>query len=73
MSFANVGGMDRALRLAIGAIAIGSGTILLGAFRGEVTGLIVSGVGVVMLLTGLVGFCPAYLPFGLSTCGTKAG
>jgi hypothetical protein len=25
-------------------------------------------VGVVMLGTAVVGWCPAYLPFGLSTC-----
>jgi len=26
-------------------------------------------IGVVVLLTGLIGWCPAYLPFGWSTKG----
>jgi hypothetical protein len=28
-------------------------------------------IGVVPLLTGLLGFCPAYLPFGIKTCKTN--
>ena len=28
-------------------------------------------IGVVPLLTGLVGFCPAYTLFGLRTCKTR--
>jgi hypothetical protein len=28
-------------------------------------------IGVVPLLTGLVGFCPAYAIFGMSTCPMK--
>ena len=28
-------------------------------------------IGVVPLATGLTGWCPAYLPFGLNTCKTK--
>jgi hypothetical protein len=27
-------------------------------------------IGVVPLLTGLIGWCPAYLPFGFKTCKT---
>jgi len=26
----------------------------------------------VPLLTGLIGWCPAYLPFGIKTCKTKS-
>ena len=28
-------------------------------------------IGIVVLATGLFRFCPAYLPFGLSTCPTQ--
>ena len=28
-------------------------------------------VGLVPLLTGVLRICPAYLPFGISTCSTK--
>ncbi|MBS0192029.1 MAG: DUF2892 domain-containing protein [Phycisphaerales bacterium] len=67
MQLANVGGMDRVARLALGAGAIIAG-IMLGAFSGQVAGLITGGIGCVLLLTGIVGFCPAYLPLKLSTC-----
>jgi hypothetical protein len=29
-------------------------------------------IGVVPLATGVFRFCPAYLPFGLSSCGMKS-
>jgi hypothetical protein len=59
----NVGSIDRLIR-----IAAGGGLIAAAAF-----GIIGSWgwIGLVPLATGLVRICPAYLPFGLSTC--KAG
>lgn len=56
----NVGGMDRVLRVVVGA-----GVLSL-AFIGPQTAL--GYIGVVPLLTGIFGFCPAYLPFGIKTC-----
>jgi hypothetical protein len=61
---ANVGGIDRILRIAVGALLIvlaALGTI--GAW---------GYLGIVLASSGLVRFCPAYLPFGISTCETKA-
>jgi len=72
MTLANVGGADRAVRLIAGLTALAVGLGLLGATRGEVAGVVVSIVGAVMLLTAIVGFCPAYLPFGLSTCKARS-
>lgn len=60
----NMGTIDRAIRTII-AITIG---VLY--FTGQISGLaaIILGVlAVVFLLTSLVGSCPLYLPFGLST------
>ena len=61
----NVGSIDRVLR-----IIVGIGLLSL-VFVGPKTlwGLI----GVVPLLTALIGWCPAYVPLGLSTCPRKAG
>ena len=28
-------------------------------------------IGVPLLVTGLIGWCPAYLPFGIKTCKTR--
>ena len=62
---ANVGTIDRTLRIAAGIALIGlaaTGTIGIWGW-----------IGIVPLTTGVFRFCPAYMPFGLSTCGTRAG
>ena len=60
---ANVGSIDRIIRILIG----------LGLIAATLMGVIgVWGwLGVIVLATGVFRFCPAYLPFGLSTCQTK--
>jgi len=55
----NVGGIDRILRIIVGAALIAL------VFVGPQTPW--GWVGVVPLATGLIGWCPAYLPFGLSS------
>lgn len=61
---ANMGNTDRALRV-IGAL------VLLGLYFGKVvTGLlgwVVLAVAAMFLATSFVSWCPAYLPFGIST------
>ncbi|PJA96414.1 MAG: DUF2892 domain-containing protein [Ignavibacteriales bacterium CG_4_9_14_3_um_filter_34_10] len=58
----NVGGADRILRIVLGIVVI-----VLGLLYHSWWGLI----GIVPLMTGLMNRCPAYLPFGISTCKTK--
>ena len=55
----NVGSLDRITRIVLGLAIIGAGVYFESWF-----GLI----GVVPLVTGSLGWCPLYLPFGLSTC-----
>jgi hypothetical protein len=59
----NEGSLDRLLR-----IILGLGLLAL-VFVGPQTPL--GWIGVVPLLTGLVGFCPAYRIFGINTCGLR--
>ena len=59
----NEGTIDRALR-----IIVGLGLIAL-VFVGPKTAW--GWIGLVPLLTGLVGFCPAYKLLGLNTCPLK--
>ena len=56
----NIGRLDSLLRIAIGAILIAAA--LVGAIGPW------GWIGIVPLATGLTRRCPAYLPFGLSTC-----
>lgn len=60
---ANVGGIDKVLRIVVGAGLIGA--TVAGAL--PVWGYI----GVVPLATGLMGWCPAYTLFGMNTCPSK--
>jgi hypothetical protein len=60
----NEGTIDRALR-----IVLGLGLIAL-VFVGPQTPW--GWVGLVPLLTGLVGFCPLYRVLGINTCGLKS-
>ncbi|MBU0656788.1 MAG: DUF2892 domain-containing protein [Gammaproteobacteria bacterium] len=55
----NVGSTDKTLRIIAGLIIIA-----LGVYYQSWWGA----VGAVPLLTGLLGWCPAYLPLGISTC-----
>jgi hypothetical protein len=58
----NVGSIDRVLRVIVGLGILAAGYVFKSWW-----GL----VGVVPLLTAAIGFCPAYLPLGLSTCAKK--
>lgn len=62
----NMGNLDRAFRLIVVA-AIGI-AFLTGALSGT-PAIILGVVAAAFLLTSLVGTCPAYLPFGVSTRG----
>jgi len=60
---ANVGGIDRILRIVLGLVLIAltlTGTIGVWGW-----------IGVVLLLTGAFSFCPLYPLLGFSTCPMK--
>jgi hypothetical protein len=60
---ANVGGIDRVLRALVGLVLIGlTLTNVIGMW---------GWIGIVPLVTALVGFCPAYTLLGLNTCPMK--
>jgi len=61
-----MGTVDRALR-GIGALAI-AGLYFAGILSGTIA-IALGVVGIIFLATSLVGTCPAYLPFKLSTKG----
>ncbi len=60
----NMGTLDRVIRLVIAAV------IAILYFTGNLSGLaaIILGIlAIIFVVTSFVGFCPGYLPFGLST------
>ncbi|MBA4407015.1 DUF2892 domain-containing protein [bacterium] len=58
----NIGHTDKVVRIIAGLVIIALG-ILYQSWWGL--------VGILPLVTSSIGVCPAYLPFGISTCKTK--
>ena len=58
----NVGGLDRGIRIIAGLAILAAGF-----YYKSWWGL----VGLVPLATGLLRWCPAYLPFGISSCAPQ--
>jgi sulfite exporter TauE/SafE len=56
---ANVGNVDRWIRIILGVVII-----VLGIVYRNWWGLI----GIIPILTGIFRICPAYIPFGIKTC-----
>ena len=63
----NEGIIDRTLRVLLGLMLLPTGLFWLSGLQGSVFGLVVTGLGLLPLITGLTGFCPLYVPFGIST------
>ena len=62
---ANVGGIDRTLRIVVGIAVLALFFVLEGNARYWAL------LGAVPLFTGLFRFCPAYTLLGISTCPMK--
>jgi hypothetical protein len=62
---ANVGGIDRTLRIVVGIVLLALFFVLDGPAR------YVAILGLVALGTGLLSFCPLYSVLGISTCPRK--
>lgn len=56
---ANVGGIDKVARVVLGLLIIAAG-VYYHSWWGA--------IGAVLLITGILNFCPLYLPFGISSC-----
>ncbi len=63
----NMGRLDRTLRFIAGLALVPIGLFLMGGWQGNTNGIIVAVFAILPLATSLTGFCPAYVPFGIST------
>ena len=64
----NLGPIDRIVRIAVGLALI---AFALGYIAPGTSWSWVGWIGVVPLVTGLVGMCPLYSIFGINTCKVK--
>ena len=60
----NVGGIDRVLRIAVGALLVALAVSNIVGWWGY--------LGFIPLVTGLFRFCPAYSLLGMNSCGTSS-
>ncbi len=61
----NIGNIDRILRILVGVVLVTFA--MLSNHELAIYGFI----GVVPIFTALIGWCPAYAPFGIKTCKTE--
>ena len=64
----NMGNLDKLIRI---LVAIVVAILVYAKVITGTLGIVLSIAAIVFVLTSLVGFCPMYLPFGISTCKTK--
>jgi hypothetical protein len=62
----NVGGIDRIIRIVIGV------ALIAWALTGTSSAAVWGWVGIVPLVTGLIGWCPPYAILGMSSCKVKS-
>jgi hypothetical protein len=63
----NVGGMERGIRIVVGIALIAAGALAGLPEAGMYAAYV---VGAVALVTGAVGYCPAWQLLGINTCPT---
>ena len=66
----NIGSADKIIRLILALIIF---TLYFTGVIPGLLGIILSILAVIFVLTSLIGTCPLYLPFGLSTLRKKIG
>ncbi len=64
----NVGGIERSIRIGVGLLAMS-----IGFFAGLSTTMaaVMVGVGAILLVTGMIRFCPLSVLFGINTCSSS--
>jgi len=64
----NMGSADKIIRVLIAGLV--AGLYWSGVVSGTI-GIVLLVLAGVFLLTSFIGFCPLYIPFGISTCKKK--
>lgn len=65
----NMGTTDRATRTAVAMLIV---LLYLGGYISGTLAIVLGIIAAALLLTSAIGWCPAYAPFGLSTCRRRA-
>lgn len=71
MVIQNIGRVDRILRCTVGVGLVPIGLVALRGLEAHLMGVVVAAFAALLLVTGTTGFCPLYVPFGVSTAGKE--
>ncbi len=63
MFAANEGTIDRVVRIIVGLVLVGLGFFSISGTVGVIVGIL----GLILLVTGAIGWCPLYMPFKINT------
>ena len=66
----NVGGTERSIRIGAGLSALGIG--LFAGLSSTIAGAALA-VGIILLLTGMMEYCPLFTLLGINTCSPVSG
>jgi hypothetical protein len=69
----NEGAADRTIRVVAGIVLIAVGLSVLGGLEASAIGIAVAAFGLWFIVTGAIGVCPAYVPFGITTVPKSQG
>jgi len=61
----NVGLADRIIRIILGVILIYVGWVV---WENNTAGIVIDVVGVILIITGIIGYCSIYKIFKINTC-----
>lgn len=71
MPRANMGPTDRIGRFVVGVALAGTGLFTLNGLQADFAGIVLTVLALLLLATSLTGFCPLYVPWGISTLRRK--
>ena len=67
----NEGPVDRTIRVVAGILLVAVSLWLLGGLGASIAGVVVAAFGLWLIVTGAIGVCPGYVPFGINTLPKK--
>jgi hypothetical protein len=67
----NEGKIDRVIRSILGVAVLAAAWYFLGLGAGAPLGIVAAVIGLVLIVPGAIGFCPAYQLVGVRTCVIK--
>ena len=67
----NEGLIDRTIRVVAGIVFIAVGLFPLEALEVSIAGIVAAAFGLWLIVTGAIGVCPGYVPFGINTLPKK--